>query len=84
VLSCGPQGQPEIGRVVSSQFLILKNGSVSTVEILNTTLKDPSVVSCVADRVRSIQFPRSLHIRDDEIRFLVHAPRDEKYDFNPR
>jgi hypothetical protein len=74
----------KLGGKVGTQFLILANGAVSTVEIQQTTLKDAAVLACVADRLRGIRFPtipfKYVTMKYD---FTFTAPKDERYDFDP-
>ncbi len=72
----------KLAGTISSQFLILDNGSVSTVEILQASLKDPAVQKCVAERLRTIRFPsipfKYVTMKYD---FSFTPPKDQKYDF---
>ena len=44
------------GRMVT-QFLILPDGSVQTVEILETTMSNPEMAQCILDEIKTWQFP---------------------------
>ncbi|MFH1017234.1 MAG: HEAT repeat domain-containing protein [Pseudomonadota bacterium] len=76
------KSNPKLGGAVSSQFLILNDGSVATVESVRATLQDPKGQSCIVDRLRAIRFPqipfKYVTMKYD---FSFTPPREEKYEF---
>ena len=60
IRSCYEDGlrtRPDLAGRVVMRFTIGADGTVSSAEVASTTLHDPPVEACIAERVRHFQFP---------------------------
>jgi hypothetical protein len=67
---------------VTTQFIVLSSGAVSTVDILESTLPDKSVDPCIRERVKTLKFPEiPLKFVTMKYTFTFVPPKDEIHEF---
>ena len=67
---------PSLGGKVTMRFVIGEDGSVNQLRTVCTSLPDPAVVSCMAERFAKFQFPKQPGGRLTVVYPIVFAPGD--------